>query len=436
MLRTPLRAAGAASLLLVLAACGSGSTDSASSTQAAPSQAASAAEASPAEENAAPSGDPITIGFIATLSGPLAEIGLAHQAGAQLAESMINAEGGILGRPVKVEFKDEQLDPKATVQAVNDFLGSGVNLLAGLTTDSDCLAAAPIVDAGEGVLVGASCQSNLLQTTEFVPAYFQIAPSNYMLSRGTAQLAASDFPNATTWDGVGPDYEFGREVWAEFRTSLEELTPGTEFRQDLYIPLTETQFTPYITQLVDGLPADSAEKDGLFLSTFSATTIGLAKQGQPLGLFDKYNVVLNLGGSTPTAEALGADTPPMWFIYDYYHGAYDNPTNTAFVDGYRAANDGKDPNAWAYEGYTAIRAYQSAIEAAGSTESAPVIDAMAGMTFPTPKGDLTFRAEDHLLQSPVTAWRVQGNPDSPAGFDVTETRVIDPADVLPPVNVG
>jgi branched-chain amino acid transport system substrate-binding protein len=427
MNRIPIRVAALSAAVLLLAACGG--TDDAESS-------AASADPTTSEQSGAPSGEPVSIGYIVTLSGGLAEIGLSHQAGAQLAEKMINESGGVLGRPIKAEFKDEQVDPQATVQAVNDFLGSGVNLLGGLTTDSDCLAAAPIVDAGGGVLVGASCQSNLLQTTEFVPAYFQIAPSNYMLSRATAQLAATDFPNVTTFDGIGPDYEFGREVWAEFRSGLEEAAPSTQFRQDLYVPLDETQFTPVINQLLGDLPADSAETNGLFMSTFSATTIGLAKQGQPLDLFNRYNVVLNLGGSTPTAEALGKETPPVWFIYDYYHGAYDNATNTEFVEAYRAANDGKDPNAWAYEGFTIMMAYRAAIEAAGSTESAAVIDAMAGMTFPTAKGDLTFRAEDHLLQGPVTAWRVDGNPDSSVGFDVTETRVIDAELVLPAVNRG
>lgn len=427
MKKTSLRIAAFSAALLLLAACSSDADTESSSTT---------SEETTSQEGTAPSGDPVKIGFIATLSGGLAEIGLSHQAGAQLAEKMINESGGILNRPVEVEFKDEQLDPQATVQAVNDFLGSGTNLLAGLTTDSDCLAAAPIVESGGGVLIGASCQSNLLQTTEFVPSYFQIAPSNYMLSQGTAQLAATDFPNATTWDGMGPDYEFGREVWAEFRAGLENLAPDTEFRQELYVPLDETQFTPVINQLLGGLSDDSANSDGLFLSTFSATTIGLAKQGQPLDLFNRYNVVLNLGGSTPTAEALGKETPPMWFIYDYYHGAFDNEVNTEFVEAFRAENEGRDPNAWAYEGFTSIMAYRAAIEAAGSTESSDVIAAMAGMTFPTPKGDLTFRAEDHLLQGPVTAWRVEGNPDSPAGFDVTETRVIDAELVLPQVNVG
>ena len=46
------------------------------------------------------------------------------------------------------------------------------------------------------------------------------------------------------------------------------------------------------------------------MSTFSATTIGLAKQGESYGFFDKYGEVLNLGGSTPTAEALGPTRRP------------------------------------------------------------------------------------------------------------------------------
>ncbi|HSF26751.1 MAG TPA: ABC transporter substrate-binding protein [Actinomycetes bacterium] len=406
------------SLSLVLAACGD--DDGGSS----PTGAATGTSA-PTET--------LKLGAILTLSGPLAQIGQSHLAGAKLAADQVNKDGGVNGVKFEIVSKDEKADPQATVQAVRDLQGDDVKLMFGLTTDSDCLAAAPLVSNAGGMLVGTSCQSNLLQGDKFVPGFFEIAPTNYMLSKATARLAADKFPEVQAWDGIGPDYEFGHEVWASFQEQLKALDPGVTFRKNVFVPLTETQFSSHISSLTAGLPADSAEKNGLFMSTFSATTVGLAKQGKSVNLFGRYKVALNLGGSTPTAEALGADTPPLWFIYDYYDGAYDNPTNTKFVADFKAANAGKVPNAWAYEGYTAVMAYRAAIEKAKSTDAKDLIDTMAGMTFDTPKGELTFRKEDHLLQSPVTVWHVQGDAASPGGFKVTEASAIPADQVLPPV---
>ncbi|HEX5493695.1 MAG TPA: ABC transporter substrate-binding protein [Mycobacteriales bacterium] len=381
------------------------------------------------------SSGPITLGAIVTTSGPLAQIGQSHRAGAELAVKQINDAGGVLGRKLKLDVKDEQVDPNASVQAARAFLGSGTKLLFGLTTDSDCLAVAPIVQQLGGLLVGTSCQSNLLETTKFVPSFFEIAPNNFMLAKATAALAAQKFGSVKSWDSVAPDYEFGHEVTTSFQQDLSGLESDATYRKQVFVPLTETQFNSHITSLLSGLPADSATSTGLMMATFGATTIGLAKQGKSFDMFNKYATVINLGGSTPTAEALGADTPPMYFVYDYYDGAYDNGTNSTFVSGYAAANKGAKPNAWSYEGYTAVLAYKAAIEKAGSTDPAKVRAAMAGMTFDTPKGPLTFRAKDHLLQSPVTVWQVKPDSSS-AGFSVTSSDAIPADQVLPPVKVG
>ncbi len=401
-----------------LAACSSSSTSSSGSS------------------SGAASGSPVTLGAIETMSGPFAQIGQSKVAGMKVAINQINKAGGADGHKLVLSVKDEQASTTATVTDVRELLGAGVKLIMGGTTDSDCLAAAPLVNSGGGMMLGTSCQTNLLETTKFVPSFFEIAPNNHMLSMATAQLAASQFGNIKTWDGVGPDYQFGQEVWASFQKDLKQLEPTVTFRKNVFIPLTETQFDPYISSLLSGLPANSAQTNGLFMSTFSATTVGLAKQGASYNMFGKYNVVLNLGGSTPTAQALGSATPSMWFIYDYYNGAYHNAMNSQFVSDYEAANGGQVPNAWSYEGYTAVEAYAAAIEKSHSTSVPTLIKTMAGMTFNTPKGELTFRKQDHLLESPVTVWHVVGDSSAPGGFKVTSSSVIPISKVLPPVNVS
>src|SRR6202035_676442 len=59
----------------------------------------------------AQSGDPIRIGFSLALTGPLAPNGKQALLGAKIWEEEINGKGGLLGRPVKLIFYDDQSNP-------------------------------------------------------------------------------------------------------------------------------------------------------------------------------------------------------------------------------------------------------------------------------------------------------------------------------------
>src|ERR1700704_3557916 len=65
----------------------------------------------------AQSGQPITIGFGMALTGPLAANGKQTLLGMKIWEEEINAKGGLLGRPVKLIFYDDQSQP-APVPAI------------------------------------------------------------------------------------------------------------------------------------------------------------------------------------------------------------------------------------------------------------------------------------------------------------------------------
>ena len=52
----------------------------------------------------AQTGNPITIGFAMSLTGPLAANGKQALLGMQIWEEEINAKGGLLGRPVKLVY--------------------------------------------------------------------------------------------------------------------------------------------------------------------------------------------------------------------------------------------------------------------------------------------------------------------------------------------
>src|SRR5262245_66473758 len=56
----------------------------------------------------APSGQPITIGFSMSLTGPLSPNGKSALLGMKIWEEETNAKGGLLGRPVKLVYYDDQ----------------------------------------------------------------------------------------------------------------------------------------------------------------------------------------------------------------------------------------------------------------------------------------------------------------------------------------
>ena len=58
-----------------------------------------------------PNQDPITIGFGMALTGPLAANGKQTLLGMKIWEEEINAKGGLLGRPVKLVYYDDQSNP-------------------------------------------------------------------------------------------------------------------------------------------------------------------------------------------------------------------------------------------------------------------------------------------------------------------------------------
>lgn len=105
---------------------------------------AGAALISPAWAQTAASGEPIKIGAVISLTGPGAGIGQPERNGLLLAESAINKNGGVKGRPIKVLIEDDTTKAElAKSKAESLIFGEKVVALLGasLTASTDSMAA-------------------------------------------------------------------------------------------------------------------------------------------------------------------------------------------------------------------------------------------------------------------------------------------------------
>src|SRR5438128_2855514 len=159
----------------------------------------------------APSGQPVTIGFSMALTGPLAANGKQALLGMKIWEEEINAKGGLLGRPVKLLYYDDQTNP-ATVPGIYTKLidvdkveliigGYGTNMLA---------PAMPVVMQKNKVFIGLL---GLGVNSEFnYPRYFVMIPSGPdpkpSFTKGFIDAAMAQNPKPRTIAIVAADAEF------------------------------------------------------------------------------------------------------------------------------------------------------------------------------------------------------------------------------------
>lgn len=375
---------------------------------------------------------PIKIGFLDTISGPLAEVGNDTLAGARIAVNQINAKGGVLGHPLQLVVKDEQLSPTVTVQDMRQFGSSGVHFVTGFTSSADCLAAVPVATQDNMAIVSSACSDDSLETTNFSPRLFTVASNTVQMARAAAHYVVQHYPKLKVWDNMSYDYITGHAFWTDFQTELKKLEPKVQFGKSVFVPFTATQMAPYITAVLASLPANSQKSYGLFMGTFGSGTIDIAQQGKPYGLFKRFALALNVSGSEPTSRALGPSGPRLTYVEDYYYQAYRNPMNSSFVSTYMKHNP-TGPDAWVEQGYAGVQVIAQAIAHAKSTATAAVIKSLSSTQFSLPKGISYIRPQDHVMLSPETVWTCQGDKQSKIGYACTSWTAEPARLVAPPV---
>ena len=89
---------------------------------------------------------PIKVGWLSSLTGPLSSAALAENQGVQLAVEEINKAGGILGRPIELLTRDTAGDPTKAVNFAQQLAFSDkVHFVIGPVNSGEGLAATPIM---------------------------------------------------------------------------------------------------------------------------------------------------------------------------------------------------------------------------------------------------------------------------------------------------
>ncbi len=163
------------------------------------------------------SSEPLEIGAVLPLSGAGAYFGVAGRKGIELAVEQINADGGVNGSPISVNFSDSQCSPLGAKQAAEKVIADGANAILGDECSSATLGMMPVLEQEEipGVTPGSSA---LAITDPGNPWMFRIMPNEVMQGADLAAKSAAEMDAKTavilhenTDAGIG-----NAEVFKEF----------------------------------------------------------------------------------------------------------------------------------------------------------------------------------------------------------------------------
>jgi branched-chain amino acid transport system substrate-binding protein len=341
---------------------------------------------------AARAADPITIGFGMALTGGLAPNGKAALLAMQIWEEETNAKCGLLGRPVKLVFYDDQSNPSTVPGIYTKLLDvDKVDLVISGYATNMVAPAMPVVMQHKRTFLGLLA---LAANSEFnYPNYFSIGPTGgpqpkQAFSKGFFEVAMAQNPKPQTIAFVGADAEFPRNALEGAHELAKQA--GLKIVYDRSYPPTTNDYTP----IVRGIQATNP--DLVFVASYPPDTVGIIRAASEVGLKAKL-----FGGGMVGLQSTAIKTqlgPLLNGIVDYDFwlptGAYATQEALDMLKRYQAKSAAAGVDLLGFYlppfAYADMQVLQQTVEGVHSLDQQKMADYLRSHTFHTVAGDITF----------------------------------------------
>ena len=332
-------------------------------------------------------GDPIKIGVIQPLSGPVAASGNYVRLGAEIARDWINARGGVLGRPVALLIEDNKSDPKEAATAAEKLIvRDKVPAIMGAWGSSMTLAAMPkLEEYGVPMVVETSSAASI--TKRGNPWIFRISPPSEMEALGLEQYV--DKLGVKRADFLAVNTDWGRGAVTAFGDMLKKKGAGVGAAE--FMDQAATDMNAQITK-IKGTGGDT-----LFLTTAVEQITLVLKQAQEQRLTRK--IVTTGGSSSPTqlikqAGAAAEGTYHIVFFMPWFPEAMpDGKLAKAFVDEWARRGHPFEGLTEGFRGHDGIATIAEAIKVAGKDDPKAVRDALWKVSLMGVNGPIKFEKD-------------------------------------------
>jgi len=374
----------------------------------------------------APSGTPIKIGSSMAMTGGLGPNGKSALLAWKIWEEEVNAKGGLLGRPVKLIYYDDQSNPSTVPGIYTKLLDvDKVDLVVGGYATAMLAPAMPVIMQHKKTFIGLL---GLAVNSEFhYPNYFVMIPSGpnpkQAFTEGFFQVAMAQNPKPRTVAIVAADQEFSRNASDGARQNAKKF--GLKIVYDKTYPPSTTDYSSIVRAIAATNP------DVVVVCSYPPDSVGIIRAVNEIGFKPKM-IGGGMVGPQNTAMKAQLGSQLNGFVnYDFWLPVpkMQFPGVADLMKKYqaRAAAEGVDPLGYymAPQAYAQLQVLQQAIEATKSLKDDALADYIRKNTFHTVLGDVKFGeggewAQSRVLQ--VQFQNVKGN--SVDQFKDVKTQVV------------
>ena len=352
---------------------------------------------------------PVKIGLLYSLSGLAAVYTKGTVVGHQIAAEEINANGGLLGgRKIEYVTRDDKLKPGIAVEEFRRMVTRDqVDFVMGVISSGVALAVSEVAKETKVLFVDTIAQTAALTEEQGHDYVVRLNTNSVVLGR-TAALAAAKEP-LKSYYFIGPDYEWGHRVNADFWEFLQKKKPDVTKLGDLWPKLGERDFSAHITAMLNAKP------DAVFSSIWGGDLIAFIKQANAYGFFQKVRFISTGAGDLDIMEPLGAEMPDgimATFLYAFDYLPVKQEQNEKFIAAFKERT-GELPKSGDIIGYVSTYIMAEAIKKAGSTDSMAIGNALRGSKYETLLGDITVRDFDGQATFPYNIGFTYTDPKYP-----------------------
>lgn len=362
--------------------------------------AALAAMAAAAGTAGAQDADPITIAHVYGKTGPLEAYATQSHNGLMLGlEYYTDGTMEIAGRPIEVIEKDTQLQPDIGRALLAEAYGDDeVDLAVGGVSSGVALAMLPVAEEYGKIFMVEPAVADSITGENWNRYIFRTGRNSSQDAVANAVALGQDDVKIAT---LAQDYAFGRDGVAAFREALEGT--GAELVFEEYAPQDTTDFTAHAQRIFDALEGEEGRKVIFVIWAGGGNPLGKIQDMDP----NRLGIELATGGNILPALVAYRDFPGMEGATYYYYENPENPINDWLVEQHQVRFDGP-PDFFTAGGFAAAGAIVAALEATGGdTDTETLISTMEGMSWDTPKGEMTFRPEDHQAMQDMFHFRIE-----------------------------
>jgi branched-chain amino acid transport system substrate-binding protein len=332
-------------------------------------------------------GEPIKIGVIQPLSGPVAASGNYVRMGAEIGRDWINARGGVLGRQVQLLIEDNKSDPKEAATAAEKLIvRDKVPVIVGAWGSSMTLAAMPkLEEYGVPMIVETSSAATI--TKRGNPWIFRISPPSEMEAVGLERYMKDLGIKQADFLAVNTDW--GRGAASAFGDLLKR--SGASVGAVEFMDQAATDMNAQITKVKAG------GADTLFLTTSVEQITLVLKQAQEQRLTRK--IITTGGSSSPSqlikqAGAAAEGTMHILFFLPWFPEAMpDGKLAKAFVDEWAKRGHPFEGLTEGFRGHDGVLTAVEGIKKAGKADPKAVREALWTVSVMGVNGPIKFEKD-------------------------------------------